>query len=190
MRWDYDLTRRVSVWASVITFLLSSAIIAYSVTSSFVRSFDEGGPPRAIPPIDVPKELRIVAEQVETLRADFETLRTTVEAVSTTLNTASRHPESLETAQLAAQLQKVALDVNAISSALGSDLERGLSVPLLRSDLAQLEHLLDARTEAATKEIDRIYDQNKWFLGLMGTMAVGLLGLALSNFLQTRRTDG
>ena len=80
--------------------------------------------------------------------------------------------------------------MKSIQAALGSDLERSLSVPLLRKDLEQLKTQLNERTTAASKEIDRIYDQNKWFLGLMGTMALGLLGLAVSNFLQSRNENG
>jgi hypothetical protein len=41
--------------------------------------------------------------------------------------------------------------------------------------------------ESYNKQIDRIYDLNKWFIGLMFTMAIGLIGLAISNFMQAQK---
>ena len=54
--------------------------------------------------------------------------------------------------------------------------ERWEPIALLRRDIGLLE-----------SAYDRIYDQNKWFIGLMFTMALGLVGLAISNILQSRR---
>lgn len=63
----------------------------------------------------------------------------------------------------------------------------GLAVPLLRQDLENLKASQQRALEASTNEIDRVYDQNKWFIGLMFTMAIGLISLAISNFVQARR---
>jgi len=42
---------------------------------------------------------------------------------------------------------------------------------------------------ATKEEISRVYDLNKWFIGLMFTMTVGLLGLAISNFLRDKKKE-
>lgn len=36
------------------------------------------------------------------------------------------------------------------------------------------------------REIERVYDLSKWFIGLMATMAVGILGLAVGNLVKTK----
>jgi hypothetical protein len=64
--------------------------------------------------------------------------------------------------------------------------EKALSVPLLRQDLDNMKSVYRADTLAAGKQIDRVYDMSKWFLGLMGTMAVGLLGLTVGFLWRTR----
>jgi hypothetical protein len=64
--------------------------------------------------------------------------------------------------------------------------EKALSVPLLRKDLESLKERFVAESLETTRSVDRMYDQNKWFIGLMFTMAIGLMGLAISNFIQAR----
>jgi hypothetical protein len=103
------------------------------------------------------------------------------------INEAIKHPETLELANLEAAIKKTSQDIGAIRDALGTDVEKTLSVPLLRKDLDQINSELTENLAATSKDIDRIYDQTKWFLGLMGTMAIGILGLAISNFFQIRR---
>lgn len=67
--------------------------------------------------------------------------------------------------------------------------EKALSVPLLRNELENLTRTYRQDLDTTVKSIDRVYDQNKWFIGLMFTMAIGLIGLAISNFVQARRGD-
>jgi hypothetical protein len=67
--------------------------------------------------------------------------------------------------------------------------EYALSVPLLRKDFENLRAELVRDHEETGKTIDRMYDQNKWFVGLMFSMAVGLIGLAISNFFHARKTN-
>jgi hypothetical protein len=58
-----------------------------------------------------------------------------------------------------------------------------------RSLGANLDALKEAnRIQAAesVKAIDRIYDQSMWFIGLTITMALSVIGLAVSTFLQTK----
>lgn len=37
--------------------------------------------------------------------------------------------------------------------------------------------------------VARVYDLTKWFVGLMFTMALGLIGLAVTNFLKAGKSD-
>jgi len=123
------------------------------------------------------------------LRSQIATLKVQYATIQETLDAATNDPNALATVGFQAEIRRISTELKSLRDALGSDIERTLSVPLLRKDVQKIEEQLEEGTTAASKEIDRIYDQNKWFLGLMGTMAVGLFGLAISNLLQTRRKD-
>jgi len=79
--------------------------------------------------------------------------------------------------------------IQGIETAILDNPSKAISIPLLRQELETVK--VDAQKEAdsQTKQIDRIYDQNKWFIGLMFTMAIGLIGLAVSNFIQARKAS-
>lgn len=75
-----------------------------------------------------------------------------------------------------------------LDDAIGESPDKSLAVPLLRKDLDNLKDSYHRDLDSTQAEINRVYDQNKWFLGLMFTMALGLIGLAISNFLQLRKS--
>ena len=86
-----------------------------------------------------------------------------------------------------AEVSSVRQRLDIVDKAIVENPAKALSIPLLRQDLENLKSdYQDNRAEAA-KQIDRVYDQNKWFIGLMFTMAIGLIGLAISNFIQARK---
>jgi hypothetical protein len=94
---------------------------------------------------------------------------------------------SAQIAALRADIGTLTKRLDILDAAIVENPTRALSVPLLRRDLDTLksEYLKDI--DSSGKQIDRIYDQNKWFIGLMFSMAVGLIGLAISNFIQARK---
>lgn len=177
--------RRIQEWISVVVGVIALLAAMVGVWSSITKKTSTDVRTTAIE-----VEFNQLVDKVENLNQVTQGLHSQINAVSATLDKAAKAPNSLNNAKLSAELETFSLELKAIKSALGSDLERSLSVPLLRKDLVQLQAQLNERTAAASKEIDRIYDQNKWFLGLMGTMAIGLLGLAISNFLQSRKENG
>ncbi len=65
--------------------------------------------------------------------------------------------------------------------------EKALAIPLLRKDIQNIKRSYNENITAMNKNIDRIYDQNKWFIGLMVSIAIGFIGLVVSNFLQMRK---
>ena len=138
----------------------------------------------------ISQQINALNERINILQNINDVIKKDIDSITNTIESANINPETLEIAKISAHLQLLSTDIESIKDAFGSEIEKSLSVPLLRKDLIQLKNQIDSRTAAASKEIDRIYDQNKWFLGLMGTMAIGLLGLAVSNFLQARKTGG
>jgi hypothetical protein len=96
------------------------------------------------------------------------------------------------------QLQKLRLDfqrlnnrsaIDSLSSRLKSledalmqDPGKALALPLLQNQIqnlkeAEVKDIADIRATIAT-----IYDQNKWFIGLMFTLAIGMISMAVANF--------
>lgn len=132
-------------------------------------------------------------QRIETLRKALAEQASLVEHVSSRVNAIAQPPPE---SQLAIQMATMRADVEsldkrlkAIEQAVVDSPGKALSVPLLRQELEAAKASSQRDLEAQAKQIDRIYDQNKWFIGLMFTMAVGLIGLAVSNFLQARKSE-
>ena len=119
------------------------------------------------------------------------TLSSTLNEVQSKISQISNAPPTIDGAkQFAAinsDLKSLADRLEIIEKGLLDNPEKALSTVLLRSQLKSLENKMLAAMKDAENDVDRIYDQNKWFLGLMGTMAVGLIGLAISNFFQIKK---
>ena len=55
---------------------------------------------------------------------------------------------------------------------------------MLRKDLDQVREINRQQYDQTLRQADRIYDQNKWFIGLMFTIALGVVALGVSNFIK------
>lgn len=100
----------------------------------------------------------------------------------------SSPPAVVQIARVSVQLDSLQAHVKTLDDAIGLSPDKALAVPLLRKDLDNLKDSYRRDFDSTQGEINRVYDQNKWFLGLMFTMALGLIGLAVSNFLQIRKS--
>lgn len=96
---------------------------------------------------------------------------------------------SLQIAAMKSDLKAMSTRIKSLEEGLIENPEKALSTVLLRRDLGSLETKLLEAIADAEKDVDRIYDQNKWFLGLMVTTALGLIGVAVSNLIQTKNTS-
>ena len=61
---------------------------------------------------------------------------------------------------------------------------KALELTLLRRDLNDLRAAQQTWQAQNSQDIERVYNQNGWFLGLMFTMALGLLSLAVGSFVR------
>ncbi|HEY0076824.1 MAG TPA: hypothetical protein VGB77_22260 [Abditibacteriaceae bacterium] len=61
---------------------------------------------------------------------------------------------------------------------------KAIELPLMRKDLDSLKEKSEADLVVVRQEVDRVYDQNKWFVGLIFTMALAVLSLVVGNFLK------
>ena len=79
-------------------------------------------------------------------------------------------------AEMRNELNLLKRDVDIIKNAVTENPERAMSLPLIRRDIVSIEKDLRDFKIISSENINRIYDQNKWFLGLVASMAIGVLG--------------
>lgn len=120
-------------------------------------------------------------------------LRGEVKDIVTTTFTNMALPEGLEKDLQLVQLETKVDElfsrmqiIDVIETAIQESPERAMSIPMLRRDLTALQGDLRDGNLATRAEIDRIYDLGKWLLGLFGTMAIGILGIATTNLVGRR----
>jgi hypothetical protein len=107
-----------------------------------------------------------------------------LQSITTTSN---RTPTEVQMAAIRGEIANVGKRISGLEGAIRDSPTKALAVPLLRQDFENLKTVNQKDLESVTKQIDRVYDQNKWFIGLMFSMALGLIGLAISNFMQARK---
>lgn len=178
------LTRQ---WAGKLLSTIAAAISMLILAATGTRLLVQGPDRELAEKIHVSDsvDLRLKrAADVDKLASQIAELRVRIDSLFTL-------PEGSEMASEVAGIKAAIANLDtrfgALETALGNDTARALSVPLLRKDIENLGLSSHVEIAAAKAEIDRVYDQNKWFLGLVGTMAIGLLGLAISSLLQGRR---
>ena len=67
-------------------------------------------------------------------------------------------------------------ELKGIKKTIYDDPEKALAIPLINKDL---ESLKEANI-TVRNEINRVYDLNKWFIGTLIAMTIGLLGAIVS----------
>jgi hypothetical protein len=94
-------------------------------------------------------------------------------AINTTPSTSDR--------SLAPELKELNSRLEKLEQAVVKTPETALALPLLRRDLDAMKEVVQASNTYFKDSVDRIYDLNKW---LLGTMAVSVIGLAITTFLK------
>ena len=101
------------------------------------------------------------------------------------IETASReHPATLQIAKVAADVDVLKSQMKELDDAIGQNPSKALAVPLLQKDVDDFKDTYRRDIDTTQGEINRVYDQNKWFIGLMFTLALGVIGLAVTNLVQ------
>ncbi len=57
------------------------------------------------------------------------------------------------------------------------------------SDFDNLKVSYQSEMLELRQEVSRVYDLNKWFIGLMFTMAIGIIGYDVTNFMKTGKSE-
>lgn len=134
-------------------------------------------------------ELQELKSSMELLWHEVEGLQKDISNHQDGLETLVKNADDIEVAILGEQLEGLGEQLNTLRLSLGGDVERSLSVALLRKDLEAAVSEIENALDVANRSTDRIYDQNKWFLGLLATMTLSLTGLSISVFKARREIE-
>lgn len=130
------------------------------------------GPPNEIQPESIDGQLKEIGAKLNELDYRVTILSAPPEG--------SR--EALQIKELSANVAKLQESVSDMQKLIMDNPSKALAVPLMRKDLDGFKENSQAEAASIRKDLDRIYDLNKWLVGLMFTMALGILTLAISNF--------
>jgi hypothetical protein len=83
--------------------------------------------------------------------------------------------------QMSSEISNVTVRIQALEDAISSSPDKAIALPLMRKDLDNMQREQADDRANTQAEFDRLSDFNKWFFGLIATMAVSIVGLAISN---------
>jgi hypothetical protein len=168
---------------SIAAAILTAAVSLFVGLGNFQRSDGLGEKERQ----QLADRTVFLRDEYARLTAKFEQIAGQVKAIDERIKSLSSLPKEdalnmeiqgikTSTAELTAKQAK-------IESVILENPLKALEMPLLRRDLEGVKQLQASAYDAVKKDVDRAYDINKW---LLGTMAVSIVTLALSNLLKPR----
>lgn len=69
-----------------------------------------------------------------------------------------------------------------LENAISIDPIKAVSIPLIRKDLDNLIKTSENEISKTREDISQVYDLGKWAIGLIATIALGVLGMAINSF--------
>ena len=166
-------------WVAAATALATIAVTIGSVQFLFTSSSTQ--------------ESRWQLTQAE-LRSEIQTAMKSnfdeIEKIKNQINALSNPPSegnvSIILSEMTERVSDLEKTISTIETAIVDSPERAMSIPILRRDLDSLRTDVRSDLVGTKQEIDRVYDLSKWFIGLMATMAIGILGLAVGNLFKSK----
>lgn len=177
-------------WSNIIAGMSSSIAIAALLVTSFGVFFDSGN--RTLGNKELTLELSAIKDKSSYSQTIIENLERELGVVKGSLSALSDLPDEqkwkIEVSKLQANVTVLSNKIESLESVLTTDPSKVLAVPLLRKDLESTEKALKLELQQTRAELDRMYDQNKWFIGLMFTIALSVLGMVASSWFNRKET--
>lgn len=131
--------------------------------------------------------------KLESLESDYAKIRQSTSQFAAQLRALSSVPDESKLMSAIEELREktksLAEKYDAIEKAIGDSPLKAISLPLMQKDVASVNQRITEMAIANQQQIDRLYDQNKWFLGLMVTIAIGVIGLAVGNLYRGNKKE-
>lgn len=133
------------------------------------------------------------AQEIKNLKGRVESLNQKLERLDSNIVTFSQTPPEskagIELKRINNSPNELQTKVSSIEQIVLDNPSKALGIPLLRRDLDNLKESQNSNYISMRQEIERIYDLNKWFIGLMFTIAISILGLAISNIFKGKEKE-
>jgi hypothetical protein len=122
-------------------------------------------------------------------RKELDGVKLSVKEVKATLDSLSAAPAEpsakIALARTDESMKLFGTRLAAIEAAIQESPEKALSIPLIRKDLSQSEKRIEEIHGIMKADIDRLYDQNRWILGGIGTVLVTVIAGAAGIIFKT-----
>ncbi|HBG19299.1 MAG TPA: hypothetical protein DDY32_08510 [Desulfobulbaceae bacterium] len=180
-RQKYEKTRK---YTSVVAGLLSSIALGITVSIYFWGIFDKN---QITNISDFSQKMAHIEHELQIeQKKQFDLITHEVNSIKTHLSNISKLPPntelSVELNETKNKVVSLEAKIQSLESAILADPTKALAVPLLRKDLENTREKFSTEISQAKLEIERIYDLTKWFIGLMFTIALSVLGMAVNSF--------
>jgi len=121
---------------------------------------------------------------VEGQREAIQKVNSQIEAA---LGAAEKSPADVRIAAMRQDIDTLRGRIGQLEGAISESPTKAISLPLLKQDIENVKVSLQREIESSNKQIDRIYDQNKWFIGLMVTMTIGFVSMVIAHVVQLKK---
>jgi hypothetical protein len=97
--------------------------------------------------------------------------------------------KNIELAQLKSQMAELNASVKNLEKVILDNPEKAISIPLLKKQLENQKDQNEKEFRYTKDEIARVYDMNKWIIGLVFGMLVSIIILNISNLLSKNKKE-
>ena len=182
-------SERLQKFTSTIAGVISAAAVGISLLLTTNLFFDQK---KTLTRGELSEKLIVAEEIIANQNEKLIKLQSDLKLIGSSIDTLTNLPEGsewkIEASKISQSVIKIDGKLSALEAALTLNPEKALAIPILRKDLDNVKQSIHSELRQTKSEIDRIYDQNKWFLGLMFTMALSVLGMAISSFIGRKDT--
>ncbi len=96
---------------------------------------------------------------------------------------------AIDTSDYGDDLYKLKNQIENLNNIILENPEKALSVPILKIEMKNQKEQNDKDIQSIKDDVTRIYDMNKWIIGLVFTMLVSLIALNLSNLYSKKQKE-
>jgi septal ring factor EnvC (AmiA/AmiB activator) len=129
-------------------------------------------------------------DQLNTMQTSFSAIEVEIKSIREKINEITSLPKegkiNLKISEIDKALTSFKKRQDDIESVILANPKKALTLPLLEREIEIIKNNYDNDRSAIKTEIDRIYSLFQWFIGLMFTIAIGVLGLAGANVFRSK----
>ncbi|WP_158652677.1 type I restriction enzyme HsdR N-terminal domain-containing protein [Vibrio campbellii] len=185
----FQKTNSAKKWSSIVAGATSALTLGITASMTVGLFTSEQ---KSLTQAELTNKVIMLEEQSKKQQSNYEDILVAIEGTNASIKSLTSVPEDhgwkIEASKIQNELDNLQGKLKALEDALTVNPAKALSMPILRKDLDNTEKSLRSELLQTRSEIDRMYDQNKWFIGLMFTIALSVLGIAISSFFNRNDT--